>query len=111
LTFTGVLTPTNGFTRGLQFPLKEPASLLDYWGFLATSGKTQLAWGFRNPRYCLGFSKPLLLLGVSETPDIAKGLQNPATTRGFQNPCYCQRFSKPMPLPGVSKTSATARCF
>jgi len=57
--------------------LEEPASLLDYRGFLATPGKTQLAWGFQNPCYCQGFTKPPLLLEVFKTPAIARDFQNP----------------------------------
>jgi len=72
LAFLGVLTPLMGLP-GVWNSLEELASLLDYRRFLATPGKTQLAWGFRNPRYCLGFSKPLLLPGVYKTPATARG--------------------------------------
>jgi len=62
--------------------LEEPASLLDYRGFLATPGKAQLlgvfetpttAWDFRNPCYYQGFLKPPLLPEVSKTPLLPMG--------------------------------------
>jgi len=73
LAFLGVLTPTNGFTKGLQFPGR-------------TSVANRLSGVFINPWKSAtywGFTKPLVLPGVSGTPTIPWVFSNSTTAWGF----------------------------
>jgi len=80
-------------------------------GVLATPGKPQLAWDFKNLHKYLGSPKPPLLLGVPKTPSTFWGSQNPHYYLGFSKPHYYLGFSKTPLLPRVLKTPVLPVCF